>query len=367
VKKKKIFLVLGIGFLMLGGKIRENRIPLFFEMSYDTDMAYQAESIGQYNEEELMEPFDFHLVKGEGQPTYYTSKIRTTVCDDEVCEIMHIQLFWDLVGKYVGYDTVPGYALTKFDHEPFLSEDYEKLHGLLSNEGSILKFKSKEELIDKEKVQASDVVDGTTGATSLEIRQEVVKGALYTSYTIWHIVYKGAIKNLLTAHTNAIYNDRLKDKFLKSNRNEYALFALRKFTEEDFQQQKPFLMKSMKEGIPLLRKFILNDLPEKLWENENLQTEICGMFPFLDVNSKTHLINKLKVSKTIHPKSLELLSAEIMAMNKNQLINYLTVIKEQEDLDERTMANIRMTAQDDSFRYAYLISEHLGSGMDPPG
>lgn len=352
---------------MLGGKIRENSIPLFFAMSYDTDIAYQSESIGQYDEEELMEPFDFLLVKGKGQPTFYTSNIRTTVCDDEVCEIMHIRLYWDLVGKYVGYDTVPGHALTKFDHEPFLSEDYGKLHELLSNGGSILKFKSKEELIDKEKVKASDVVDGTTGATALEIRQEVVKGALYTSYTIWHIAYNGTIKNLLTAHTDSIYNGHLKDEFLKSNRNEYALFALRKFTEEDFMQQGPFLMKSMREGIPLLRKFILNDMPEKLWKHEKLQTEICGMFPLLDVNSKTLLINKIKGTNAIHPKSLELLSAEIMAMNKNQLITFLTVIKEQDDLDNRTMAKIRMTAQDDSFRYAYLIKEHLGSGTDPPG
>lgn len=357
----------GMSFLLLGGGVKIKHMPLFFALDYHPEAFYQPQPVGEYDEEELMEPFQFDLMSKEGQPTFYSSSIRTTVCDDEVCEIMHIQLFWDLAGNYVGYDTLPGHPLTKFDHEPFISEDYVKLHELLSNDGSILKFKTKEELIDKEKVKASDVVDGTTGATALEIREEVVEGALYTSYTIWHIAYNGYIKNMLTDQTGKVYNEGLKEQFLNSNRSSYELFALGRFTEEDFMEQRAFLLKSINGGIPLLRKFILNDMPDQLWEEEEMQTRICGMFSNLDVNSKTLLLAKVKDSDKIHQKSLEVLSGEIRGMNKNQLINYLSVLNKQSNLNETTLSNVKIAAGDTRFQFSYLIEEHLGKKLYPPG
>lgn len=360
-------LIVGMTFLLLGGGDKIKDSPLFFTMDYHPEALYESQPVGEYDEEGLMEPFRLDLISKEGQPSFYSSGIRTTVCDDEVCEIMHIQLFWDLTGNYVGYDTIPGHALTKFDHEPFIAEDYIKLHELLSNEGSILKFKTKEELIDKQKVKASDVVDGTTGATALEIREEVVEGALYTSYTIWHIAYKGDIKNMLTKRTAEVYNDTLMEQFLNSDRSAYQLFALERFTEEDFMEQRVFLLKSMKEGIPLLRKFILNDMPDQLWREEEMQTQICSMFSSLDVNSKTMLLAKVKDSDKVHPKSLEVLSGEVRKMNKNQLINYLSVLDKQSGLDETVLSNVRSAAQDDRFQFSYLIEEHLGEKLYPPG
>lgn len=360
-------LMLGMSFLLLEGGVRTKPSPLFFTMDYHPDAAYDAKPVAEYDEEGLMEPFQLDLISEAGQPLFYSSSIRTTVCDDEVCEIMHVQLFWDLTGNYVGYDTIPGHALTKFDHEPFISEDYVKLHELLSNEGSILKFKTKEELIDKQKVKASDVVDGTTGATALEIREEVVEGALYTSYTIWHIAYKGDIKNMLTQQTGEIYNEALKEQFLNSDRSGYQLFAIERFTEEDFMAQRAFLLKSMKEGIPLLRKFILNDMPRKLWQEQEMQSQLCGIFSDLDVNSKTLLLAKLNDSDQIHSKSLQVLSGEIRKMNKNQLISFLSVLNRQGKLEDTTLSNLRAAAEDGRFQFSYLIEEQLGEKLYPPG
>ena len=351
-------MLLVISLLLFSGKEKDIDKPLFLMLEMKNWEAYQSDPIGEYNHEELIEPLTLQLLTHEGQAELYASNIRTTVCDDEVCEIMHIKLFWDLVGNYIGYDTIPGHPLTKFDHEPFASEDYDKLHELLSNEGSILKFKTKEELIDKEKVKASDVVDGTTGATALEIKEEVVEGALYTSYTIWHLAYKGDIKNMLTAHTDLVYDKGLQGEFLKSQRPDYEIFALRRFSNEDFQKNMGFIIRSMEEGIPLLRKFILKDLPDPIWEEEEIQTRLCGMFSALDVNSRTFLLDKLKNSKSIKIKSIESLSREIQKMNKNQLIAYLKILNEQKNLNEIIIANVREASSDNSFQYSHLIYEH---------
>src|SRR5690606_39638242 len=92
---------------------------------------------------------------------------------------------------------------------------------------------------------------------------------------------------MLTQQTGEIYNEALKEQFLNSDRSGYQLFAIERFTEEDFMAQRAFLLKSMKEGIPLLRKFILNDMPRKLWQEQEMQSQLCGIFSDLDVNSKT--------------------------------------------------------------------------------
>lgn len=357
---KPVIVGFGLLVLILGAYKSHSYAPLFFLLEFPDHADFSAAFVGEFDDEDLMEPIRLELVTMEGKPAFYTSHLRTTVCDDEVCEIMHIHLFWDLTGVYAGFDTVAGHPLTKFDHEPFTSEDYLKLHQLLMNDGSILKFKAKEELIDKEKVSASDVVDGTTGATALEIREEIVEGALYTSYTLWHLAYSGAIKKKLNQHTEEVYDDELKSHFLQSSRSSYQVFAVERFLKEDFIEYQPDLLEAIKEGIPLLRKQILNKLPASLWEHEGMQTELCNRFYLMDVNSKTLLLSGLNKSTIIHSKSLQLLSQHIYMMNKNQLAVFLTILAKQEQLAPIVLANLKKAVEDQHFEFGYLIEDRLG-------
>jgi len=333
--------------------------PLFISLEMMPEEEYETVKITEFHNEELFEPINLQLLTHKNEAEFYGSRIRTTVCDDEICEIMHIRLFWDLVGNYVGYDTIAGHPLTKYDHIPFTSNDYLKLHQLLLNKGSILKFKEKEELIDKEKVKASDVVDGTTGATALEIKEEVVDGALYTSFTLWHIAYSGDIKNTLAAHTESIFTGALKQKFLNSKRDDYELFALRRFTVGDFDENLEFLFKALEQGTPLLKKFILKDLPDKLWNNEEIQNRICEMFSDMDINSRTLLLDKVGGAAGISTGSLEALSQHATLMSKNQIIRFLKVIKEKGG-NETIKANLLFAKNDPKFKYGYIIQEYTG-------
>lgn len=308
-------------------------------------------------EDELIEPISVELVTGSKRPLFYQSNIRTTVCDDEVCEIMYIKLYWDLVGEYVGYDTVAQHPLTKFDHEPFTKKDYDRLHELLNNEGSILKFKQKSELIDKQKVKASDVVDGTTGATALEIKEEVVEGALYSSYTLWHLAYNGAIKNMLSSHTKKLLDKALMVSLLNSDRSGYNLFAYHNFKVNDYSIYKSHWLNSLKESIPLTRKYILKNIPDEMWNTASVQDDVCAMFNFFDVNTKTSLFNKLSTSKNISSKSIEYISSYITSMNGNQTRQFLDIIEDNNKLTAVTKKNVREAAENTEFNYGYLIDE----------
>lgn len=331
--------------------------PLFFDLILSEEPLLRKSVVGEVMEEGFIEPISLQLVKGAENPLFYESTIRTAVCDDEICEIMYVKLYWDLVGEYVGYDTLPGHQLTKFDHEPFTTQDYHKLHELLKNDGSILKFKVKDELIDKEKLKASDVVDGTTGATALEIKEEVVEGALYSSYTLWHLAYSGTIQNMLTNHTVQFVDNELKYYLLNSNRAGYRLFAFQNFREGDFKLYENFWLKSLREDIPMTRKFILANLPDPLWSTVSVQDKVCGLFQFFDVNTKTYLLKKMEALNEISAVSLEYISVAIMDMNKNQVKQFLELAKRNEVTDE-TLRNISNARSDDGFKYGYIIDEY---------
>ena len=354
----RLFRFVGIVILCAGIISKEEPVkPLYFDLPIKIEETYEKSKIGELLEEDWIEPISLELITDPGGPLFYQSNIRTTVCDDEVCEIMHIKLYWDLVGDYVGYDTVAQHPLTKFDHEPFTEKDYDRLHELLNNDGSILKFKQKSELIDKEKVKASDVVDGTTGATALEIKEEVVEGALYSSYTLWHLAYNGDIKNILTNNTKSLLDDELMKALLNSNRSGYNLIAFHSFADNDYLRYKNHWLNSLKNGIPLTRKYILKNIPDGMWNTDLIQDDVCAMFDSFDVNTKTSLLIKLSNSKDISSKSMEYISRYITTMNRNQTRQFLNIIKNNNELTEVTRKNVREAAENTEFNYAYLVNE----------
>jgi len=338
--------------------VDQSEAPLFFELPVEFDETLQKSSVGEFMEDGFIAPVSIELVSDEGNPLFYSSSIRTTVCDDEICEIMYVKLYWDLVGEYVGFDTLVKHPLTKFDHEPFTHVDYERLHELLKNEGSILKFKQKDELIDKEKVRASDVVDGTTGATSVEIKKEVVEGALYSSYTLWHLAYNGKVKNMITEQTALRIDDQLLKQLLNSSRSGYKLFAFHNFEEKEYQVYRKYWLSALKNDMPLTRKYILNNLPEKIWNTKNAQEDVCALFSYYDVNTKTYLLNKLKKTANVSARSLEYISDGLTDLNSNQTKQFLSLVRNRKEITPNTKSNIAQASDNKNFKYSYLIDEY---------
>lgn len=343
-----------LGCVLFSSVIKGDK-PLFFEMKLPDNPTFETIEVGELLEDGFVEPLVVELQSENGNPLFYESSIRTTVCDDEICEIMSIRLFWDLAGSYIGYDTLAGHPLTKFDHEPFTPKDYKRLHELLQNEGSILKFKEKNELIDKKEVRASDVVDGTTGATAKEIKEEVVEGALYSSYTLWHLAYNGSIKNQIQNQTKLLLDEKMKSEFFRSNRSGYQLLAVQNMTPEDFESFQHQWLEILKNGIPLVRKQLMNQIPEVIWDNQGMQESICSMISDFDVNSRTLLMNKLIKLKIVYPQSLEMISKNFNQLNKKQLIDYLTMLKGRDDLTMVTKYKLNRSKNDKSFVYSYLL------------
>lgn len=160
-----------------------------------------------------------------GVPQYFFRDIFTPVCLDDVCKPVRINLYWDLLGNYLKFEVPINEPLTKLNHQKFAPEDYGKLQQILANKNSLLKDFKMEELVDPASQNLSDSVDAVTGATKKTIKNEIIDGALYTCYTLWHLANGDVVKEIEKI-TSKNMNEQLLHQFLKSKNYNYRYWAM---------------------------------------------------------------------------------------------------------------------------------------------
>lgn len=175
----------------------------------------------------------------KGQPQYFFRNIFTPVCYTNECKPVYINFYWDLLGNYQRYDLPEGKVLTKVDHDEFKEEDYQKLQDILAQNNSIFADLKMEDLITKGTDNLTDSVDAKAGATLKTIKNQVIDGAVYTCYTLWHIAYGKAVpemKKIIETYSS----DALLHRFLKSQNHHYQYWAMAKVMDENGGIKKPF-------------------------------------------------------------------------------------------------------------------------------
>lgn len=177
--------------------------------------------------------YDMYLLEDElGQAEGYMAEIFTPVCHTNECYPVYIDFYWDLLGNYKKYEVPEGELLTKLDHIPFDDEDHEKLQEILSNERSLLKEYKIEELVGSTQTVAANGVDAVTGATLKTIKNEVIDGAVYSCYTLWHLAH-GEMVEKIKVHTEGLYSKALLIQFLESGHYPYQYWAIEKVIDKN--------------------------------------------------------------------------------------------------------------------------------------
>ena len=164
-----------------------------------------------------------------GLPDQYFQQYDTGVCFDNKCRPLSISIYWSVTGRYLGFELPKEEFLSKTDHEPFVREEYEFLHSLLANPDLPFADMEYHELMDQPS-DAVESVDAVSGATSAMVSDIVVKGAVYTTYKLWNIVY-GPTKDFITEHTESILTPQLIEKILTGSNQEDKVWVLERFPE----------------------------------------------------------------------------------------------------------------------------------------
>lgn len=165
-----------------------------------------------------------------GVPLYYFQNILTGVCFDSKCRRLSINVLWNITGRYLGFQLPHGEFLSKTDHEPFSPAEYERLHGLLANPELPFSSISYDELMENTNPNDPEV-DGISGATSKEVSEIVVKGAAYTTYKLWKIVY-GPTRELIMDLTAQKLSPELIEHILKSPDQTDKVWVLEQIDEQ---------------------------------------------------------------------------------------------------------------------------------------
>ncbi|MGB5434512.1 MAG: hypothetical protein WBM98_01375 [Maribacter sp.] len=299
------------------------------------------------------------LLNQRKEPVLYTAAISTPVCADGECKLMNLKLYWTLLGEYAGFDRYPDLPLTKYDHDIFLEEDYQKLHELLTDDKSILGRRSIDRLVEQPKMRTVNGVDAVSGATITQVKESIVPGALYSCYTAWHLAH-GDIREKLKARTLAVLNENIIIDMLYSNNPEYQLFALEKMDQELYLQHHVQISEIFKTAIPLVRSVVAKSFMTHFKATPNLQLPFWQAFDKIDVGSRSLLLKNLD---TAPPFVVDILSGKLSAMSKNQLNSFFSHLSPKHELSREILNNIETFANSDSETYAYLAKQYIEEGQ----
>ncbi|MDZ7604336.1 MAG: hypothetical protein U5K79_01840 [Cyclobacteriaceae bacterium] len=250
----------------------------------------------------------------------YHARIFTPVCEVDKCYAIEADFYWDLIGRFHHYDTIPGKGLTKLDHIPFTDNDYVKLNYILSNPNSPLASYTKKELVRD--VRSSEI-DGFTGATINEIKETVIGGAVYSCHTLWHIAH-GAVKDSIQQVTRKMFTKELVGKLVNQQDQEINYFLIDNFSVQDFISYLPEVLKTIEDGEGYFAKNAIEKMPNEVVADSLSQRFFAENFSKMNYFAQVALLKKLN-GATISEVLAGTLKGQLDDRNsyKNELIQQL--------------------------------------------
>ena len=256
-----------------------------------------------------------------GVPDKYMACVESPVCEIDKCYAIELQVYWDLIGRFYKYDTLPGQGLTKLDHVPFTTDDYTRLTRILSDPYSGLSRYSKEELIGDTRTSE---LDGITGATIEEIRGSVINGAVYSCYTLWHIVHGSVVDSLRMATVSSL-DKPLINKLVDINDDDVGHFLINNFSDENFEDFLPEVLRLIEHADGYLAKNAIEQMPKNVIMHELSQGFFAQNFEELTYFEQVALLRKLNKDGLMQDlKNTLSRSLDDRNSYKNELIQKLT-------------------------------------------
>ncbi|WP_158861188.1 hypothetical protein [Lunatibacter salilacus] len=246
--------------------------------------------------------YDLWLLKAENErPVQYMAEIFTPVCYSDKCYPVFIDFYWDLLGNFQHYEMPPGKTLTKLDHILFEPEDYQKMQRILANTSSLLKDFKAEDLVVSTESDLPYGVDAVTGATSKTIQNEVISGAVYSCYTLWHLA-NGEISAQIKAYTEKNYDDSLIISFLQSSNYHYQYWAIEnvltsgRWDEENF---KTPLLNILRGNNVFVAEHVLEIVPKSVWEETKQQEWLWETYLMSSYRLQLKILEKFRQLKLV--------------------------------------------------------------------
>ncbi|GAB2791963.1 hypothetical protein GCM10027275_41020 [Rhabdobacter roseus] len=271
--------------------------------------------------------FEVQEVRWGDRLEKYSANIMAPVCEEGICYNVHVIFNWNLIGEFINYQTQPYNPLTKLDHKPFTLADYAKLQRILTSHDLVFTGLSPEKLV----VKAEETVDGYSGATVEAIRDEVIEGALYTCYTLWHIA-NGPVVDSIRRHTQRQLDKPMIAKIIGYNTSQAHYYLIEHMSEAQFAQNLTEILGLVKNGKGYFPKNAIEKIPEKLFGRQEMQDFLVQQYDSLSYYTQVAALNKLQQVPLKNELSTKLLT-HISDRNSIQNQKIITLIIQNNDQD----------------------------------
>lgn len=236
----------------------------------------------------------FQIRSEDGIPISYYRKVNTGICFDNQCRLLDIVLFWNITGRYLGFELPEKEFLSKTEHEPFEDKEYERLHEILADSESPLGNLAYNQLmVGTPSTYAG--VDAVSSATSPDVLQHVVEGAVYTTYMLWHTIY-GTTQDEVQQLTASLLTPELVLQILKSSDAGDQMWVLNRIPKEmeiTVELRNKLLQLIDLDNYSFAERSI-NAFDSEDLASETLQLLLLDKFYKVDHSLKRLIIDKLK-------------------------------------------------------------------------
>ena len=280
------------------------------------------------------------LYDASGEPEAYISHIRTPVCEEGLCKLMDIIVYWDLLGNFLKYDFPPGETLTKLDHQEFSKEDHEQLNKILSDKGSILRDYPAGDLLERRiRAAKTDKVDAVTSATRADIKESVVSGAAYSTFVLWHIV-NGPIALRIQEYSKLFFSRERINKMFYSPNFYYQYYALTSIPAEDSLKYLDEVIHLVKYGTSYIPYFAVDKVPASAWAIDSVQQSMLKFLGSADFELQNFILNRME-EVTVSSAAMDILVSDMDRLRDSQVVKALSIIrKNQERLSDGSRSKL---------------------------
>lgn len=348
--------------LLLVGVLAGNEDKVFFRSDSLTTITLSSTGQKFTMKDDEGQVVQVSLLKDQSGVAYWYRRVKTGVCETGECKLVDVGLYWDCTGDFFGID-VYGEHLTKTDHTVFGPSDYEKLISVLSNDWSILREYEFKELTTPDHRGQGQSVDATSGATRKEIASEAVTHAVYTTYTLWHLIHGGEKEQLARLTASLLQSGEWLEKLLAASDARYQYFVLELFGKSEIG-----LSSSLREvilsGAGQSSDLYLQELSIKAFRsrsasNEEFQNGIAEVYSRSPNDIKVRMLTSMQDVSRVHIPLARALANDLNLDNEWLALKILPLMLKAPKPDAETQRKLRSISGSGSPRLSDLAERVL--------
>jgi hypothetical protein len=288
-------------------------------------LVFIAEPAKYYIMDDRRDSVEVNALSDQFGRKYWYRYVDTEVCLTGECNRIEVGIVWDLTGDFKGLEVYKE-PLTKTDHSVFKPADYSKLMSVLENDWSILREYSMEDLTESK----GDKVDGTSGATKKEISAESVEDAVYTTFTLWHLIHQGEKEQLAALSSRLLVEPSFMKRIMTINSEKYQQLILDQYVLGNIQPSddvKNLIVMTLQDPQKIsLYQSALEALSKTSLTDQGFQDQLAQVFGSADLKQKVAVLSALKGDYTLYPALYTAVSASLDPQDEWLAIKILTVL-----------------------------------------